>query len=319
MTMQTNLFKPLATLAVVALTILGATAQKLPNVQQKSLRAPANVKVDGKATEWDDSFQAYNHATDVYYSLANDDNKLYLVVQAKDNQIINKIIGGGIEFTIQKSGKKNDKDGVTVVYPLFDPKDRPYVRGGGGAGGPKMMTFTSGGGGGGEIHSIDVRGADGNAVASAKAVLADGAAKPGSNVTEGDSIMNVYNQRLDNGSKNILVKGIPGLDTLISVYNEDGIKVGERFNTKMVYTVEIGIDLKKLGLSASDASKIAYHIKLNGAPMGVQRIVINGQPGNVSDPAVQEKVQAMMSQLRASGIGGGDPTDFWGEYVLAKN
>jgi len=316
MTMQTNLFKPLTMLAICALMFSGAIAQKLPNVQQKSLRAPANVKVDGKATEWDDSFQAYNHATDVYYSLANDDNKLYLVVQAKDNAIINKIIGGGIELTIQKSGKKNDKDGVTVLYPVFDAKDRPYVRGGGGPGGPVKMTSFGGGGAGVATRTIDVAGVSGAPVASATTVIrtegSDG--KPGSNVTEGDSIMNVYNQRLDNGSKNIIVHGIAGLDTLISVYNEDGIKVGERFNTKMVYTVEIGIDLKKLGLSANEASKFAYHIKLNGAPMGITRMVINGQEVSPSDPKIQE----MMSQLRVNRPGG-EPTDFWGEYTLAKN
>jgi len=307
--MQLKLFKPLAALAICALTFSAAIAQKLPNVQQKSLRAPANVKVDGKATEWDDTFQAYNHATDIYYSIANDDDKLYLVVQAKERQFINKIIGGGVELTIQKSGKKSDKDGVTIVYPVFDAKDRPYVRGGSGAGGSvRTMTFTGGGGGGGNIamsapaSSIDAIKVDGGSASGAAAKM------------EGDSIMNVYNQKLDNGSKNIIVHGIAGLDTLISVYNEDGIKVGQRFNTKMVYTIEIGIDLKKLGLSAADASKFAYHIKLNGAPMGLQRVVINGQQVSPSDPKVQE----MMSQLRVSGPGG-DPTDFWGEYTLAKN
>ena len=46
--------------AVITFT---ATAQKLPNVQATSLRAPANIKIDGKATEWNDKFQAYNHST----------------------------------------------------------------------------------------------------------------------------------------------------------------------------------------------------------------------------------------------------------------
>jgi len=128
---------------------LSTNAQKLPNVQTASLRAPANTKIDGKPTEWDNKFQAYNHATEVYYTLANDDDKLYLVVQATDRQIINKIIGGGVTFTVQKSGKKNDKGGISITYPLFAPRDRPMVRGGGDTGGNmKVIAIRDGGGGG---------------------------------------------------------------------------------------------------------------------------------------------------------------------------
>jgi len=282
-----------------------ATAQKLPNTQTASLRAPANVKIDGKTTEWDNKFQAYNHATEVYYTIANDDNKLYLVVQATDRQIINKIIGGGVALTIQKSGKKTDKDGITIIYPLFDAKNRPYVRGGGDGGG-MVKVFATGGGGG--AMSAD-------AVQSVSVVR--GGDSPAANAKmEGDSIMNVYNARLDEKSKNIGVIGIPGLDTLISVYNADGIKTGERFNNKMVYTYELSVDLKKLGLSVNDAARFAYHIKLNGAPMGVVNIKIDGGPGGGSDPAMQEKVQQLMSQLGANNNSA--PTDFWGEYTLAR-
>ena len=44
------------------LFVLSANAQKLPNTQETSLRAPANLKVDGKPTEWNNQFQAYNKA-----------------------------------------------------------------------------------------------------------------------------------------------------------------------------------------------------------------------------------------------------------------
>ncbi len=288
---------------------LTATAQKLPNTQTTSLRAPINIKIDGKATEWDNKFQAYNHATDVYYTLANDDDKLYLVVQATDRQIINKIIGGGVILTIQKSGKKTDKNGISIIYPLFDAKDRPYVRGGSDGGGTvKVFAIGGGGGGGGGAMSAD-------AIQSVNVVR--GSDSPAANAKmEGDSIMNVYNTRLDEKSKNIGVIGIPGLDTLISVYNADGIKTGERFNNKMVYTYELSIDLKKLGLSVNDVAKFAYHIKLNGASMGVVNVKIDGGAGGAPDPAMQEKVQQLMSQLGVNN--GSAPTDFWGEYVLAK-
>ncbi len=279
---------------------LSANAQKLPNVQTTSLRAPANLKIDGKTTEWDNKFQAYNHATEVFYTMSNDDDKLYLVVQATDRQIINKIIGGGVTFTIQKSGKKNDKGGISIIYPLFDPRDRPMVRGGGDAGGNVRVFATRGDGGGGDAVSV-FKSSDPSA--------------PNTKM-EGDSIMNAYNKRLDEKSKNIVVTGIPGLDTLMSVYNNDGIKTGERFDNKMVYTYELSIDLKKLGLSVNDAAKFAYHIKLNGATMGKENIIIRGDAGGAPDQAMKEKVDQLMSQLGVNNNSAA--TDFWGEYVLAK-
>jgi len=297
--------KKVALTLLLAVLFVGANAQKLPNVQPSTgLRAPATIKVDGKANEWDATFQAYNHATDIYYSMANDDDKLYLVVQATDRQIINKIIGGGVTLTIQKSGKKTDKDGISIIYPLFDAKDRPYVRGGGDGGGT-MKVFTVSGGGGGAISADAIRSVD---------VVKSGDS-PNAKM-EGDSIMNVYNKRLDEKSKNIGVIGIPGVDTLISVYNEDGIKTGERFNNKLVYTYELSIDLKKLGLSVNDAAKFAYHIKLNGATMGVISIKLNGVGGGAPDPAMQEKMQQLMSQMGANNSS--VATDFWGEYTLVR-
>lgn len=40
-------------------------AQKLPNLQQSSMRAPANIKIDGKPIEWG-QYQAYNRATEIF-------------------------------------------------------------------------------------------------------------------------------------------------------------------------------------------------------------------------------------------------------------
>jgi len=98
---------------------LTTQAQKLPNVQLASVRAPADIKIDGKATEWNYPFQAYNRATDVFYTLSNDDDNLYLTLQATDEDIIRKIINGRISFTINKSGKKSEQDAVVITYPLI--------------------------------------------------------------------------------------------------------------------------------------------------------------------------------------------------------
>jgi len=292
-----------------------ANAQKLPNVQLTSVRAPSSIKMDGKAAEWDYQFQAYNNATNVFYTLSNDDNNLYLTVRATDQSAINKILRGGITFTINTSGKKNDKSGASITYPIFGT-DRPRIT-------YKNMP---------EIIP-------GNTVS----------------VKRADSFMYANNAMLDAKSKNIITKGIPGVDTIISVYNEDGIKAVEAFDNKMVYTCEFAVSLKHFGLSVDNPTKFAYNFKLNG--INIDDIMKNikitqGPNGEVTAVSVGDKpaggppVSGNVSFTVMSGAstgagpkmdlstGGGEsikviggpagvqsltsPTDFWGEYTLAK-
>jgi len=234
-----------------------AGAQKLPNTQQESLRLPANIKIDGKAVEWNNQFRAYNKSTDIFYTIANDDDRLYLIIQATDPSIINKIIGGGITFTIQKTGKKDDKGGISITYPYFDKKSKPAFN---------------------------------------LAYLYDNAA-----TINKDSIIAVYNKTLESKSQQIKVTGIAGLDELISVYNQDGIKTAQLFDNKPAYTYELAVDLKQLGLSTGNPAKFAYHINLGASiadNLSRMRNFTVGADGETSHPAAAY-------------------TDFWGEYTLA--
>ncbi len=267
---------------------LAASAQKLPNVQTTGLRAPATIKIDGKTTEWDNKFQAYNHATEVYYTLSNDDNYLYLTVQATDQPIINKIMSGGVTLTINNTGKRKDKDGISITYPVFDRKNRPF------------------------FGSQDKLGLE-------KGFRAATANNP-------DSVMNVHNRILGEKSKLIGVTGIPGMDTLISVYNTDGIKVAQLFNSKGAYTYELAVSLKNLGLTTDNPAKFAYHITLNGASLfnnisfkasGMSEGGSGGAPISVGAISFTSADGADAVKLFLDG-GTTAPTDFWGEYVLAR-
>jgi len=103
--------KTLILLAILLMVFLMAShlhAQKLPNVQKTSVYAPANVKVDGKPTEWNNKFEASNSATSVTYTMANDNEKLYLAMQLTDFAAINKLLSGGFKLTI-KGANKDDK------------------------------------------------------------------------------------------------------------------------------------------------------------------------------------------------------------------
>lgn len=106
---------------------LTTTAQKLPNKQEVPLFAPANVKIDGKTTEWGDKFQAYNKATELFYTIANDNENLYLTVQATESLIARKIIAGGLTLTISSADKTKNAEKVNITYPVFDGKNPPNI------------------------------------------------------------------------------------------------------------------------------------------------------------------------------------------------
>jgi len=265
-----------ASLTLILLTgHLGVSAQKLPNIQQTNLRAPANIKTDGRATEWDNQFQAYNRATNIFYTLSNDDNNLYLTVQAVDEDIIRKIISGRVSLTINKSGKKSDLDAIVISYPIFDSKNKPVI----------------------------------NLKDKPKIV-------PGSEISlhKADSFMYVNNKQMTDRAKMIKVMGIKTLDTLISVYNEDGIKAAALFDNKMSYTVEMAVSLKLLDLSVNDAAKFSYNLRLNGVAMDdVPGINITRAPNGTI-----LSIDIHKDQMLPNGQGMTVPTDFWGEYTLAK-
>ncbi|MES2378645.1 MAG: hypothetical protein V4553_18775 [Bacteroidota bacterium] len=208
--------------ALVLIIAFTANAQRLPDVQKESLRAPAGINVDGKATEWDNKLHAFNKSTEIFYTVSNDDNRLYLTVLATRRNIIDKIINGGIAFTIKKGGKK-DPEGATISYPVYKGNDRP---------------------------NIDYRAFDDINPKSINAVK------------QADGIIALANLGIMAFSNLIKVDGIKGVDTLITVDNTRGINAASAVDNKMAYTVELAIDLKLLSLSTTDQSKFSYNITL---------------------------------------------------------
>src|ERR1700748_1734396 len=97
-----------------------AKAQKLNSVQAAAIPAPAKVKVDGKIDEWGGNFQAYNKTTKLFYTLANDEKNLYLVVKSTDLQNSTKIMGGGVTLTINTANKKKEENAYSVRFPIVE-------------------------------------------------------------------------------------------------------------------------------------------------------------------------------------------------------
>jgi hypothetical protein len=264
--------KLLLLLPAIGMSVL-SNAQKLPGTQKTSLRAPLNIKVDGKATEWKNGMQAYNRAIQASYTVANDDKRLYVTVRADKPEIINKIINGGVSFSISKTNKKTTDSAITVTYPVFSHGNRPVIN------------FSN--------------------LSDALADLKD--------LPRRDSVMLGCNNTLEEKAKYIRVNNVRDVDTLLSIYNMDGIRAKSAFDDKLVYTVELGIDLKLLNVVAGDLKYFNYNIRLNA-------IAIDYVPGVRFERDEAGKITSANIESFAVVYYGAAKydTDCWGEYTLVK-
>jgi len=239
-------------------------ANSQPKIQQTSIRAPADIKIDGNTTEWNNQFQAYNKATNIYYTIANDDKNLYLAIRATDPTIIYKIINGGITLTINNTGKKETSNEVKVTYPLFGMKNLPMIN-----------------------------------LKDKPVLVKNSSANMAARI---DSFKNALNAQLEKNSKEIKVSGISAItDPSVSVYNEYGMRAGERFDSQIAYTYELALPVKYLGSAGIDAAHVHYNIKINGR--------ISSLPANT---------RIVYTNATPADMGALYATDFWGEYSLAK-
>jgi hypothetical protein len=259
-------------LLFIAFTTFGNVyAQKLPNLQKASIWAPQNIKIDGKAAEWQDKYEAYNNATDINYTLSNDDKNLYLVIKATRKLVIGgKILAGGISFTVNHTLSKKDAAAITVTYPMLQGKgsgsvsDLFYAAAGMGVG------FTSGGG----------------------------------------NSLNRLNNTFTEKSKYIGIAGIKGVpDNEIPIYNNLDIKAASAFHEPAIYIYELAIPLALLALPEGGTQGFSYHIKMNISKEAME-LFGSGRSRPIVNPGAPPEPMPAPEFIT--------PTDFWGEYTLAK-
>ncbi|MEO6523815.1 MAG: hypothetical protein ABIN91_19180 [Mucilaginibacter sp.] len=254
--------------------------QKLPNIQKESLRVPSNIRIDGKTIEWNNKFSAYNNATGIFYTICNDDINLYLVIQASDPDVLTKITNRGVVLYINTSGAKKDENAVLINYPFFDLKygNKPYI------------SFQNGA----MLHSTRV-----------------------AMEQNPDSVSRVANKKLHDNEKFIRTKGFPDVDTLLSIYNRDGINAAEAFDSKMTYTFEMSINLKLLKLDVKNKTTFSYHVVLQGLTMNDFGFTATKDANGRLHMAVAPGASAAVPKKdHLDAVG--STTDFWGEYILAK-
>jgi len=280
-------------------------AQKLPNKQEASLRAPDSIKIDGQATEWNDQYQAYNKATEVFYSIANDDDNLYLIIHAVKSRIIEKMMEGGISFTVSPANKKDEGKKVTVLFPLLTmPTSWAVLHNAG-----KTLTET-------QAPLFDdkygvYRNKD--SVLKAKPTTSIGLSNKTLTISSKEIKVSGINPITDEititNPKSTYYRGLPlhaHPFKLIPVNNHEGIKAMTQLDEKGEYTYELALPIKYLGLSVNDPQKFSYYITFNSRS---------------EDQRFGTTVGYGLSPGGSWGLKDIDlnaPTDFWSEYILAK-
>jgi len=81
-------------------------------------KAPADVSVDGKLTEWGDSLALYDIKTKLNYTIANNDTDLYVIAYVTDPKLRRKIMAAGITVSVNPEGKKHKT--YSITYPVPD-------------------------------------------------------------------------------------------------------------------------------------------------------------------------------------------------------
>lgn len=266
-------------------------AQKTPDIQTASLPAPSNLKIDGKAAEWGDTFAANNKRTSLLYSLANDDKNLYLVIKGVGTANINKIMAGGITFNVNTDGKKKEKESVSITYPLVKRATR-------GQGGGRQVRGGFGGGGGQNRAPLTTAQRDSVSLVNHKTQLAT--------------------------VKEIKISGFKAItDTLISIYNEHSIKAVASFDAKGAMIYELAVPLSLLELSTDKPKEFVYQLKVNGLTMA------NMPASSIGSVSIGGGGRVVVGGAGGGNFGGGggggnnmqdmmSPTDFWGKYTLIK-
>lgn len=262
--------------ATLCTTLLGGfvtvvLAQKNDEMQRFSIFAPAMVKIDGKNFEWKDTDFSVSKRTGLSYIISNDNKNLYLIIKSMDLANNTKIMAGGITFSVNPDGKKNVKESITLTYPVVD-----QVR----------------------------RGGNGTVVVSSSVRI-------GLKDTERDSVIAASQKRKLQKAKEIKINGFKNTtDTLISIYNEHGIKVFANIEKDNSFFYELAIPLEALGISVKDPMAFAYNVRVNGLQLpglGNKEVVV-GSPGGGGNFNGATDFQAMTSS-----------TDFWGKYILANH
>jgi hypothetical protein len=247
-------------------------AQKTDEMQGGSRFAPHKIKIDGKNFEWRDTDFSVSKRTGLSYIICNDDKNLYLVIKSTDVENNTKIMAGGITFSVNPDGKKKEEESISLTYPFVDQVQKS-------SSGTVVISFP------------------------VRSSLKD---------PRRDSSRAADHKKKLERAKEIKINGFKNTtETLVSIYNEYGIKTFANIEKDNSFFYELAIPLEALGMSIKAPTEFAYNVKVNGLQMpGLGNTIIVAPPPVVGSANFDSGMdfQALTSS-----------TDFWGKYTLAKH
>lgn len=280
------LFNPVA--------ILAQKRQK--DIQEGSLFLSKPVKVDGNLKDWQDTLQAFNRTALLGYTVANDERNIYLAVRSSDYINTARILSGGLTLTINTEGRKKEEEAFRITYPLVKAAARGTGEKGQGAFDQRRSEMSGGQRqfGRSEQGQKKSQAADSVIIARRKAQLAQ--------------------------FKEIGIAGFKQIsDSLISIYNEYGIKVaaGYDVNGSMIY--EVAVPMKLLGITKDSKTELAYNIKINGRPFSGK--TLNSYQGrDLTERGGRNRTGYGGNEERSSAFTSfTQAVDFWGKYSLTAH
>lgn len=141
-------------------------------------------------------------------------------------------------------------------------------------------------------------------------------------VSEDEALTLTANKKLAGGARLIKASGLKNVnDSLISIYNEQGIRTAAALSNKSILTCEFEIPIALLNLKGD---KFNYNIKLNGpklrpvvVPVSMPELERIVTPVNVfkgEGVVARENMTKQQFEMVASTLS----TDFSGQYNLVK-
>jgi hypothetical protein len=135
------------------------------------------------------------------------------------------------------------------------------------------------------------------------------------NAITADSFMMAANRELVSHAKKIMLSGVKNTgDTVLSIYNEEGIAAAGLFNNHADYTYELALPLKYLTVLSGERKVLNYTIKLSGSAYAEGAFFEQIEGGmRVSSPTIRGKDLPAIKDMQLIAA----PTDMSGTYTLA--
>jgi uncharacterized membrane protein YgcG len=113
-----TLFIPLLCISSMHLFISTTAFSQDKGAANKLQPPPPNIVIDGDLKDWGDSLRYYNQDKQLNYTLANDQDNLYMAIRVNDRSEQLRILRAGLTLSIDTRGKK--KETFTMTFPVGD-------------------------------------------------------------------------------------------------------------------------------------------------------------------------------------------------------